>query len=589
MSIKRYFSDKMKKWLHNFRLRLARPDALVLLVGLGLITGLVAGGVIVLFRLLVEGVGSWLLSGEGEEAFHILSMEYRFLFPFLSSVVLALMFYRFAKKERVFGVAHVMERMAYHQGHFTVRGFILQFIGAAIALLGGHSVGREGPHVHLGAASGSLFGQALKLPNNSLRIMAASGVAAAIAASFNTPLAGVIFALEVVMLEYTLTSFIPIILSAGVATALSNAVIGSLPAFSVPKLHLLDFFHLPLLVLLGIIVGTFAAIFIVMLEKITLYSSRIEIWWRVILAGFLVGIIGMFVPDVMGIGYDTVNAALLGKMTLSALLVLVFMKMLATSFCVGLGVPGGMIGPAFFIGATLGAAIGVIVGLLTESSPEMIGFYAVIGMGAMLAASLQAPLAALTAIMELTYNPGIIMPAMITIVVAELVASEVFNKKSLFVSLLKARGKDYKATPIMQSLRRVGVGSVMQRNFVRTPHIIDVKKARSLLEKKIEWIIIDQEEKMLELLPAIELASYLKREEDLESNEIETIDLADIPAQRLQLSPISLQSNLQQAHEKFTSGEEALYVVFNEAKKPRDGLIYGIITPSMVESVYKHS
>ncbi|CAA6820115.1 MAG: Chloride channel protein EriC [uncultured Thiotrichaceae bacterium] len=577
-----YITEKLKEWLHDLRLRLARPDALVLLVGLGLITGLVAGGVIVLFRLLVEGLGSWLLAGQGEEAFHVLSVEFRFLFPFLSSVLLALMFYRFAKKERVFGVAHVMERMAYHQGHFSIRGFILQFLGAAIALMGGHSVGREGPHVHLGAASGSLFGQAFKLPNNSLRIMAASGVAAAIAASFNTPLAGVIFALEVVMLEYTLTSFIPIILAAGVATALSNAVIGNLPAFDVPELQMIDLTHLPLVVLLGVIVGTFAAIFIAMLEKITIHSSKVEIWWRVMLAGILVGIIGMFVPDVMGIGYDTVNATLLGEMTLSALLILVVMKMLATSFCVGLGIPGGMIGPAFFIGATLGAAMGVVVGIFTGASAEMVGFYAVLGMGAMVAASLQAPLAALTAIIELTYNPGIIMPAMITIVVAQLIASEVFNKQSLFVSLLKARGQDYKATPIMQSLRRVGVGSVMYRKFVRTEHVIEPDRARRILENKAEWIVIDKEGQPLELLPAIELAHYIERKEDVES-----IDLAAIPAKRMQLSPISLQSNLHQAHEKFTSGDEALFVVFNETKGANNALIYGILTPNMVESVYK--
>lgn len=584
MSIKGYLSEKKKEWLHNLRLRLARPDALVLLVGLGLVTGLVAGGVIVLFRLLVEGVGSWLLSGQGEEAFHVLSIEYRFLFPFLSSVLLALMFYKFAKKERVFGVAHVMERMAYHQGHFTLRGFILQFMGAAIALMGGHSVGREGPHVHLGAASGSLFGQAFKLPNNSLRIMAASGVAAAIAASFNTPLAGVIFALEVVMLEYTLTSFIPIILAAGVATALSNAIIGNLPAFDVPELQLIDLTHLPFVVIVGIIVGAFAALFIVMLEKITIQSSKVEIWWRVILAGILVGIIGMFVPDVMGIGYDTVNATLLGEISLSALLILVVMKMLATSFCVGLGVPGGMIGPAFFIGATLGAAIGGVIGLFTGASPEMIGFYAVIGMGAMVAASLQAPLAALTAIIELTYNPGIIMPAMITIVVAQLVASEVFNKQSLFVTLLKARGKDYTATPVMQSLRRVGVGSVMQRKFAKTGNIIDNAEAQAILARKVEWIIVIKEGDRIELLPTIELASYLDVEE-----QVETIDLVAIPAKRLQLSPISLQSTLYQAHEKFTSGEEALCVVFNESKGTENAIIYGIITPNMVESVYKHA
>ena len=186
---------KFQQWMELLQFRLARPDALMQLAVLGLLTGFIAGGVIVLFRLLVEETQDYLLPGNGPENYEALSADIRFLFPVISGLLLALLFYKGAKGLRVLGVARVMERMAYHQGYMTVRGFFIQFLGAAIAIIGGHSVGREGPHIYLGAASGSLFGQSLNLPNNSIRTLVASGVAAAIAASFNTPLAGVIFAL----------------------------------------------------------------------------------------------------------------------------------------------------------------------------------------------------------------------------------------------------------------------------------------------------------------------------------------------------------------------------------------------------------
>ena len=196
MKINNKLSNKLDDELEKIRFRLARPDALLHLAFLGLITGLLTGGVIVIFRLLVEGTQDHLLPGSNPDNYEGLDPMLRFLFPLISGVLLALLFYKGAKGIRVLGIARVMERMAYHQGYLTVRGFFIQFVGAAIAIIGGHSVGREGPHVYLGAATGSIFGQSFKLPNNSIRILVACGTAAGIAASFNTPFAGVIFTLE---------------------------------------------------------------------------------------------------------------------------------------------------------------------------------------------------------------------------------------------------------------------------------------------------------------------------------------------------------------------------------------------------------
>ncbi|HHL19757.1 MAG TPA: chloride channel protein, partial [Thiothrix sp.] len=195
-----YFCD----WLEKERFHLSRPDALLHLALLGVISGFLAGGTIVLFRFIVENIQDSILPGQGAENYEELAASLRFLLPIISSLLLALLFYHNSKGIRVLGIAHVIERMAYHQGYLTLRAFLLQFFGAAFAIIGGHSVGREGPHVHLGASVSSLFGQVIKAPNNSIRTLMACGSAAGIAASFNTPLAGVIFALEVVMMEYTL-------------------------------------------------------------------------------------------------------------------------------------------------------------------------------------------------------------------------------------------------------------------------------------------------------------------------------------------------------------------------------------------------
>ena len=582
-------NNKRHQWMEQLRFRLARPDALLHLALLGLITGLISGGVIVLFRLLVEKTQDYLLPGNGAENYEALSPLYHFLFPFVASLLLAFIYYRYAKGIRVLGVARVMERVAYHQGHLTLRGFFMQFIGAGVAIIGGHSVGREGPHAYLGAAASSLFGQAFKLPNNSIRTLVASGAAAGIAASFNTPLAGVIFALEVIMMEYALNSFIPIILAAVVATALSNSVLGGEPAFTVPVLHATSLTELPVILLLGVVVGTFAALLNHSLMLITTKTQSIAIGWRIIIAGVVVGIIGIIEPGVLGIGYDTVNASLLGEFTLGAIVSLVFLKLFATTISVGLGIPGGVIGPAFFIGGALGGAIGLMAMWLYGDSISHVGFFVLLGMGAMMGASLQAPLAALTAIMELTYNPGIIMPGMLVIVVAQLTASEVFNKRSLFVTMLRSNGLDFSIDPVLQVLRSIGVMSVIDRNFKRFPPIISHQQAVDILESGNEWLILENEEgDVKSAMPLSELAKFLQREdpEGAVSADNKEINLLEIPAKRLNLTPISSQANLMEAHEAFLRKAEVLYVVFQVKNITHDPRIYGIITQQILEEAY---
>ncbi|RTZ71826.1 MAG: chloride channel protein [Gammaproteobacteria bacterium] len=583
-AIHNWFSER----LEATRLHLARPDALLQLAVLGLLTGLLAGAIIVLFRFSVEHIQEWLLPGEGPDNFEGLSLGGRILFPLLGAVALAFMFRWFAKGLYVLGVARVLERMAYHQGRLTVRGFLLQFFGVAIALVSGHSVGREGAHIFLGACTGSLLGQKLELPNNAIRTLVGCGTAAGIAASFNTPLAGVIFSLEVIMMDYHLASFIPVIIAAVSATVVSNAVLGDAAVFQVPPMHLGSLAEMPLVILLGLVSGGVAAAFIQMVQSIASRTREWPIELQMGVAGVGVALLGAGLPEVMGIGYDTINATLLGGYAGGILLLMAVVKLAATSICSALNVPGGMIGPAFFIGATLGGGFGHLLDFWFPGLNIQPGVYAMLGMSALMAGSLQAPLAALTALLELTDNPGIIMPGMLVVVIAGITASELFRKESLFITMLKAKGLDYSQSPVMMALRRVGVASIMDRDFVQAPRLVDRERARELLADKPRWILVSDNKEPVAILAAVDLMAWLEQQEQeaAEPGEAKEIDLLKIPGRRLQVAPAHLRETLQEAHETLQKGEaEALYV--RRMTAPGIYRIYGILTREQIESAYR--
>jgi H+/Cl- antiporter ClcA len=569
-----------KREFEAFQLKLARPDALAQLALLGILAGLLTGIVIVAFRLLAEGMLALLMDGD-PEAFESLGWQARVMLPIGAGLFLILLF-RFASKGiHVLGVARVMERMAYHQGHLSLRELFLQFFGAAAAIIGGFSVGREGPHVHLGASCGSQLGQWLRLPNNSIRTLVGCGTAAGIAASFNTPLAGVIFALEVVMLEYTIASFIPVILAAASATLVSIAVFGNESAFDIPAMELTSLSAIPPVILLGLAVGVLAAAFIQMIQLVAGLGRRTSLTMRFALASVIAALFGVLLPQVMGIGYDSVNAALLDNIGMLLLLFLIGGKLLATSLSIGLGIPGGMIGPSLFIGAVTGALVAKLFAL--AGLDVDVGLFALLGMGAMMGASLQAPLAALTAIMELTHSPGIIMPGMVVIIVASMTASELFRKESLFITMLRASGMDYSASPVSQALRRIGVAGTMSKSFLRTPESLERETALGLLQEKPAWLIIDGEKGPHVLLRAADLASFLEAESSAASN---AVDLMEIPGQRYDIAPVHLQATLQEALDILNSSNaHALYVQRQTA--PGIHRVYGILTREMIESAYR--
>lgn len=545
---------------------------------LGLLTGIVVGVVIILFRLSTELAQVSFLPAADPENYEGLSWQGRLLLASSGGLILGLLFYFVSKVPLRVGVIHVLERLSYNEGNMPFKNLWLQFIGGTIAIVSGQSVGREGPSIHLGAASASLMGRILQLPNNSIRTLVGCGAAAAIAASFNTPLAGVIFAMEVILMEYTITGFTPVILSAVSATLICQLVFGDSPVFAVQAVTLESFLELPIIVLMGVLIGAIAALFIYLTRTMTQLGGKVSICLRMFLAGFGVGLIAMMSPEVMGIGYDTVNAAILGDIAIISLLIILFAKVIATSLCIGFSIPAGLIGPALFIGALAGGFIGKLVEMYDSSFSDA-GLYAMLGMGAMMSATLQAPLAALIALLELTGNQNIIFPGMLAIVSANLTTRELFKCDSIFMSQFRGIGLDYRNDPIAQSLRRIGVESVVNKAYVITEPVIKRDVAYNHLKESPDWLLIRKEEGN-QLMPATDLARHLEETED------EELDLLEIPAKRRQLVQVAIESTLQHAQQLLNeSNAEALYVTRKLGVSA--DRIFGIITQEDIEKHYR--
>ncbi len=569
-------------WLDNLGVHLAGIEALPQLAMLAIPVGLLSGAVIISFRLLVEVAQGQFLPGGSAENFEQLSTLARLLVPAGGGLLIGLVWHYLDVNTRKVGVVHVMERLASYEGRLPLRNALAQFAGAALCIVSGQSVGREGPSVHLGAASGSLLGQWLHLPNNSSRTLVACGIAAAIAASFNTPLAGVIFAMEVVMMEYSLASFAPVILSAVIATTLTQAVFGNEPVFSIPDMQLGSLLELPYILLTGLVLGCLSALFIHLLQQ---SSSRLvpgwPVWVRCTLAGSVIGAIATIIPEVMGIGYDTVNLALLGQLGLATLISVALAKILATAVGLGLGLPGGLIGPTLVMGAMAGGAMGLLASDWLPGELATPAFFALIGMGTFMGATLQAPLAALTAMLELTANPHIILPGMLALITAGLVSRELFGKESVYLVLLGAREIDYRDSPVAQTLRRIGVANIMERRLETLPRTVTRARIHEALAAEPRWILIREDKQPLYALPAADLARHLQGDTAREE-----IDLLEIPAARLEVKPVDFQSTLLEALDILKSGEsQALYVTRNTI--PGLSRIYGILTREDIDRSYR--
>jgi H+/Cl- antiporter ClcA len=452
----------MKK-VTQLKKRLALPQTSWQLCLLAAIGGFASAMLVVLFIFAIEGIQLFFLREKDD--YNSLTALSRFLLPISGGIIILFIAWLTGYKYIRSGIPFVLHRLKIANGVMPLRNTINQFIGSTVALAAGFSVGREGPAVHLGAACSSYIGNKLNLPYNAIRSLSACGIAAGIAACFNTPIAAVLFVMEVILREYKVHIFIPVMIAAIVGSMTTSSIFGPTHEFGYFTDITLNSAHYPALVLLGITLGIIAFAFNRQLILMIKHSARFHIVPRILTAALITGVIGYVVPYAMGTDLSAINFSLQNNVELQLLLGLLLAKMVMTITALGLGIPGGIIGPILGIGAIAGTC-GSVITMYFIGGDISASDFALMGMAGFMAATLNAPLAALLCVVEMSNQIEIIVPAMIVIASSCIASGQFFGNRSVFIMQLEIQGLPYRRPPIEKSLQRIGVIGVMDENIM---------------------------------------------------------------------------------------------------------------------------
>lgn len=449
--------------LDAFRQEIATPRTSIQLCIVGIVGGVCAASLIILFRLSVEWLQKSFLSEINE--FVALEAYMRFFLPCIGAVTIVAIAYLTGFKHYRMGIPFVIHRVKHYYGYIPFRTAINQFFGGTLALVCGFSVGREGPSVHLGAFASSFFGQWLKFPHNSIRILSGCGIAAGISASFNTPFAAVIFVMEVVLREYKIHIFIPVMLAAACGTVLTRIVFGEAQELFFIQFHEFSQWIYIYLIIFGILLGCLASLFNKTLMLVISSFSRINMARRLLIAGLITGAVGYILPEALGAHFHSAHALIAQDENIQLLITVVAAKFLLTIFAIGLGIPGGIIGPVFVIGMLSGVVLAFPLGFFLDDVSDLNGSFSLLGMAGLMTAVIHAPLAALSAVMELSYSPEMILPTILVIVPAYVTSTQFLGNSSIFTQQLDYQKLPYTISSVMESLQKTGVLAVMNKKI----------------------------------------------------------------------------------------------------------------------------
>ncbi|MBN1454318.1 MAG: chloride channel protein [Anaerolineales bacterium] len=414
----------------------------------------------------------------------------------------------FASEAKGHGVPEVMQAIALRGGRIRPRVVVAKIAASAICIGSGGSAGREGPIVQVGAALGSTLGQWLKLSSNRIRNLVACGAAAGIAATFNAPIAGVIFAMEVILGELHLGDLGNVIISAVTASTLARVFLGDYPAFAIPRYAMQTPWEVFLYALLGVLAAFAAVGFIRLLYW---FEDLFDNWkfpdaLKPAVGGLLLGILGFVypmvlgwgglstteaasglpitanIPHVFGSGFAVIGAALLGKAPFLLLLALIFLKPLATSFTLGSGNSGGVFAPSLFAGAALGGAFGLLVDRVFPGITAGPGAFATVGMAAVFAGAARAPFTAILIVFEMTNDYRLMVPLMAAVIFSMIVAEHI-HKESIYTLKLTRRGIHLRRGRDVDVMENITVSEVMRPAPEPIPGNMPLRMVPSLLDK----------------------------------------------------------------------------------------------------------
>lgn len=484
----------------------------ILFIGPALIVGLGTGLGAVAFRYLIQGV-EWI----GYDWFPRITSQwnnaYIVIIPAIGGLIVGPLIYYFAREAKGHGVPEVMEAVALQGGRIRPIVAVVKSLASSITIGSGGSVGREGPIVQIGSALGSFLGQKLKLSDDRIRNLVACGAAGGIAATFNAPIAGVIFALEIILGEFSVQYFSSVVVSAVTASVIGRAAFGNIPAFIIPFEfginNLWEFAFYPILGISAAIVGTIFVKMLYWTEDLFEDWKAVPEWVKPAIGGVLLGGIGLALPSLTGVGwermpqvfnvgYGIIESALAGHLALRVVLVLLVIKMIATSLTLGSGGSGGVFAPGLFMGAMFGTAFEMLVNSIFPGVTSAPGAYALVGMAAVFAATSHAPMTAVIILFELTGDYKIILPLMLTVVISTLVAQILLKGDSIYTLKLSRRGVRLQKGKDVDILQGVQISEVMQPDINSVAYDMSLKDLSDVLAqtRRHGLIVLDGQGKL---------------------------------------------------------------------------------------------
>jgi CIC family chloride channel protein len=456
---------------------------------LSLLIGALAGLTVVAFIVLTERLGMRLYP-VGSPAWR------RIATPIGGSLVMGYLLYRYFPDARGSGVPQTKAALYARDGNISLRTVLGKFGCTAATLASGIPLGREGPSVQVGAGIASVLGRWLGLRPEKVKALIPVGAAAAIAAAFNTPMAAVLFALEEVVGDLHAPVLGSVVLASATSWAVLRLLLGNNPLFHVPQYELVHPLELGIYAVLGIAGGFLSVAFtklLLVMRKRFLLLPRSTRWWHPAVGGLLVGLMGWFVPQVLGVGYSYVGNALDGTMAIKLMVLLIVLKLFAITTCYASGNAGGIFGPSLFLGAMLGGAIGTVAHHWLPTYTAAPGAYALVGMGALFAGIVRAPMTSVLMIFEMTRDYTVIVPLMIANL-ASLFISTRFQKEPIYEALAQQDGIHLPSHKTRDELGRRTVQQVMRSAPEILPSKLSIQYASERMRSSEfrSWIVEDE-------------------------------------------------------------------------------------------------
>ncbi len=508
--VERTFQETLLNYLD--RIKMAEHTFMVILaVIIGLVTGYGALGLRYLIHL-IEVIST----GHAQYSLDIMASlpwYQKLLMPAVGGLLVGPIVSFFSKEVKGHGVPEVMESIALRNGLIRPRVVIAKILASSICIGSGGSSGREGPIVQIGSAIGSTLGQWLQVSKDKMRTLVAAGAAGGIAAAFNAPVAGALFAVEIIFGDFGVMQFSPIVISSVTATVVSRHYLGDFPAFIVPKYALITPWELFFYAGMGLLAGVAGLFFIKLLYGLEDFFDNWKFpeYMKPALGGLLVGAMGIYVPAIFGVGYEGINRALMGHLSWEFLLLLLLLKIVATSLTLGSGGSGGIFAPSLFMGAMLGGAVGTVVHEAFPAITATSGAYALVGMGAFVGAVTHAPITAIVIIFEMTNDYTIILPLMIATIIAVLFTTRL-QTESIYTLKLVKRGINIFKGKEINVLKSLKVKDVYKTDVEKIPYNMPFKNLVPIVLNSDHEIfyVVDREGKFLGFITLNDVKSILE-------------------------------------------------------------------------------